>query len=64
MPTKAAKAKAKAQEKTEVQENGKLPAGAVPQLVNQRVYDYLPALFQALKEMNVNLEKIVKLLED
>ena len=54
--------------KVKTQENGKsdtqIPPGAVPQLVNQRVYDYLPAFFEAMKEMNANLAAIRKSLED
>ena len=62
MDKKAAKVKAKA--KTAESPNGTIPAGAVPQLVNQRVYDFLPVFLQALKEMNDNLTAIRKALED
>lgn len=35
-----------------------IPAGAVPQIVSQRVYDYIPIFFEALKEIHKELVAI------
>ena len=35
-----------------------IPAGAVPQIVSQRVYDYIPVFFEALKEIHKELVAI------
>ncbi len=41
-----------------------LPAGMVPHLVNQRIFDYLPHFVAALKSMHDELVLIRKALED
>ena len=45
----------------------KVPPYAIPQFVNQRVYEniiYLPVIFEGLKEMNKNLEAILKAIQE
>lgn len=45
-------------------ESQSLPAGAIPQLVNQRIYDYLPVFYGALQEMHKELVLIRKALTE
>ena len=53
----------------EVPKNGageatSIPAGAVPQIVSQRVYDYIPVFFTALKEIHAELVAIKEALKE
>ena len=41
-----------------------LPAGAVPHIVNQRVYEFLPVFYQALKTLHEDLEEIKEILKE
>ena len=62
-----AKTKAKQEEKATIKIPGDpitLPAGMVPHLVNQRVFDYLPHFVAALKSMHDELVLIRKARED
>ncbi len=59
-------AKAKAEVKTTGQENGQQPVQPwqIQTLVDKQVYEYLPALFEAMKAIHEELVQIKKVLEE
>ena len=60
----AVKAPQKMPSKNGADEVASIPAGAVPQIVSQRVYDYIPAFFNALKEIHAELVAIKEALKE
>ena len=62
--TQRAKERAKKGGKGPDQPMAQIPVGQIPSVVLQRVFEYLPAYFEALKAIHEDLEEIKELLKE